>query len=315
MNREWVTQREAEHERATVEMRETIVSKIESSDLLTASDKEKMLGYLEEMEREECFINRIDLDLRLAAIRTRKDRYDDITKFRKDLDVDKYIGMIQSKGRYAGYLDSEPKEFDGDIIITDPCYVCKRRDESTRPKWGDYMKDSYGETEEDRQEAGFYDDYQKLQMAQAEWDKCNPDDWELSEYGYNMEALGVNTYMTRDTIYGDWSCTAYNTDTGDELGHFCADAGLVSVFLLEEILRYNPEFNYHKDRPWTTAWIPNFKGTVRFIVERQEGVYDEDTKWWKAGDKWEDYAVRVVGNGVNKLTGEPINFITSQTGL
>ena len=32
------------------------------------------------------------------------------------------------------------KYFKGDILITDPCYICKDRDESTRPKWDDYIK-------------------------------------------------------------------------------------------------------------------------------------------------------------------------------
>ena len=31
------------------------------------------------------------------------------------------------------------KEFKGDIIITDPCYIIKKVDESTRPKTTDYL--------------------------------------------------------------------------------------------------------------------------------------------------------------------------------
>ena len=61
--------------------------------------------------------------------------------------------------------------------------------------------------------------------------------------------------------------------------------------------------------------IHDFKGTVQFVVEREEGVYDEDTEYHKKGEKWEDYSVHVVGHGVNKRTGEPINFRSTQTGL
>jgi len=41
--------------------------------------------------------------------------------------------------------------------------------------------------------------------------------------------------MTIDTLYGDWSCTAFNTDTKEEMGCFCADAGMVTAALLEDI--------------------------------------------------------------------------------
>lgn len=315
MNKEWVAQQEAEHAKTMAKMRVAIVSKIESSDLFTPEEKEKMLRHLKEMEEEAYSINKINYDLMLASFGEGDDIFDKVMAFKKDLNVDKYHGMIQRRGGYSRYLDSEPKEFDGDIIITDPCYVRKHRDESSRPKWEGFMKSSYGKTEEERRAAGFYEDYKKLEAADAEWEERNPDDWAICECGYNMEALGINTYMTRDTIYGDWGCTTYDSDTKEELGHFCADAGLVSVFLLDEVLRYNPEFNYHEERTWTTTWIPNFKGTVQFVVVREEGFYKEDSEWWKTGDKWVEYEVRVVGHGINKVTGEPINFITSQSSL
>lgn len=115
-------------------------------------------------------------------------------------------------------------------------------------------------------------------------------------------------------MYGDWSCTTFNSDTDEKLGEFCADAGMVAVFDLAEVLAYNPEFDYHTDRSWTTTWIKDFKGTVQFMVKHIEGFYKEDTEWWMKGDKWEDYVVEVVGHGVNKVTGIPINFVGRQTG-
>ena len=77
---------------------------------------------------------------------------------------------------------SHQVEFDGDIMITDPVYVCS-----------DWMR-------------------------------------------------GVPGGIVRDTIYGDWGCTAYDmtgnrrrTPHGDEpkLGNFCADSGMVCVCPLE----------------------------------------------------------------------------------
>lgn len=297
MNKEWVAQQEAEHEEAIAEKREAIISMIESSDLFGVDEKSKMLAHLKEMEEDPYSINKIHLDLTLAAITADEDTYDKISAFKKKLDTDKYHGMLRMKGGYGRYLDSEPKEFDGDIIITDPCYICKKWDTDTMPKSDEF------------------DDRESYNAALDKWYEDNPRHWDLCECGYNMEVFGIQNYMTRDTIYGDWGCTTYNAETKEEIGRFCADAGLVSVFLLDEVLRYNPEFNYHKERTWTTTWIPNFKGAVQFVVVREEGFYEEDSDWWKAGDKWVEYAVRVVGHGINKVTGEPINFITSQSSL
>ena len=117
------------------------------------------------------------------------------------------------------------------------------------------------------------------------------------------------------TIYGDWGCTVFDSDTKKPLGRFCADAGLVSVLLLDEVLAYNPNFNYHLERPWTTTIIPDFKGAIQIEVVRETGTYEKDSEYWKAGETWEDYLVRVVGHGVNKKTGKAINFISKQTSL
>ena len=152
------------------------------------------------------------------------------------------------------YSNSEVKEFDGDIIITDPCYIINEN-------------------------------------STSDWKKCN--------YGSNMEVLGINKYLTHDTLYGDWECTTFD-EKGNILGIFCADAGLVSVFLLDEILNYNKNFVYDK---YTTTLIKDFKGTVQIVVEKNEKrKYDCD------------YSVHVIGHGINKKTGKPINFRSEQTG-
>lgn len=155
------------------------------------------------------------------------------------------------------------------------------------------------------------------------------DHWKKCEYGENMEVLGITNYISKDTIYGDWSCTTYQHDFEDgkalvehisniqtdlgrceetspthfeleeelvslskqlkPIGHFCADAGLVAVFLLDDVLKYNPDFNYHIERPWTTTLIKDFHGEVEYYV-------DDNTE------------AHIVGKG-------NINFITTQTGL
>ena len=167
------------------------------------------------------------------------------------------VQMENFSFNYQRYVDSEPMEFDGDILITDPCYITKCTEEQ--------------------------------------------DDWEACEYGENMEAIGINHSMSRDTIYGDWGCTTFNTDTKEEMGNFCADSGMVGVFLLDELLEYDSEgvTEFLKEHPGLSTVIRNFKGTVQFIIKE----FDDDFGVL--------YEVQVTGNGVNKETGEPINFYTS----
>lgn len=139
-------------------------------------------------------------------------------------------------------------EFNGDIIITDPCYVIKDEE------WGDIL-----------------------------------DELALGERGLTFEWKGMK-FLSSDTGYGDWACTTFNLRTGKAIGQFCADAGLVAVFSLEEVLKYDPTFNYHIERPWTTTWIKNFHGEASIVY-----FTDQDE-------------VRVVGNG-------NICFMTTQTGF
>lgn len=134
------------------------------------------------------------------------------------------------------------------------------------------------------------------------------EDWGKCSYGEFMENLGIKHYLCRDTIYGDWSCTTFNSDTKEKIGEFCADAGMVAVFLLDEVLAYNPDFNWYESKPWTTTLIKDFDGEIEMKVIHTEGVYDEDTEWYKKGDKWEDDSLSVVGKG-------NINFETHQTDL
>lgn len=269
MTQQWADQKNKEHAEKAEKIRAEVVTVIQSLPEANDEQKAALMAWLEEEEKHPypC--------MAIGSYRLLKysgDNWDEYLS-KKNL-FERYDAAIKYKNMYDRFVDSEPKRFDGDIVITDPCYILCHDD--------------------DRR-----------------------DDWEKCDYGNAMEELGITTYMTRDTIYGDWSCTTYNSDTKEEIGQFCADAGLVSVFLLDEIRSYNPDFEKHhlQDRDWTATLIKNFKGDVQFIVELETGVYEEDTPYYKAGDTWEDYIVRVVGHGVNKVTGESINFITSQTGL
>lgn len=242
-------------------------------------------------------------------------------------------------------------KFNGDIIITDPMYICKKLTpeelmvaRSNYPVDNDYFPygrdvSKYPDTEfhicaEDEIPSGMkeirqslsralknplspykvyrskmYDECnEKYQNALDEWEDVYGGDWERTNCGENMDVLGLHTYKCRNTLYGDWSCITYNSDTKEVIGEFCADSGNVGVFLLEEVLSYNPDFNYHIERPWTTTFIPNFNGEIDFQIVETEDVYDTDTAYHSKGGKWVDREVRVIGIG-------SINFETRQTGF
>ena len=152
-------------------------------------------------------------------------------------------------------------KFKGTIIITDPCYIMRAEHHGTTP--------------------------------------ITDDDWRACDCGQNMEVLGIKRYICESTIYGDWGCTTYKVDTDpvkiiysiaesyakedhkinfspvtSELGKFCADAGLVAVFLLDEVRKYNPDIDkWIKEHPWCVTTIPDFDGEVNYYVDKQGNAH------------------------------------------
>lgn len=161
-------------------------------------------------------------------------------------------------------------KFKGTIIITDPCYLDQGMDQNL---------------------------------------------WEASDYGEDLSVFGCSQWICRDTLYGDWSCTTYQTNPekfaeflkkandlyskldnckptdlnfetlkdyiymqvdklADQygeapvLGRFCADAGMVCVVYLDEILKVNPNFAaWAKEHPWCVTIIKDFDGEVRYEID------------------------------------------------
>lgn len=247
-----------------------MIEKIKACKLIESGGVDKLIDYINNINPTEYFETTFLRDCIYDDIVDRKKVHDrKYWNLASDLGVNKYISVLNDVNALSCYEPSETVHFDGDIIITDPCYIIRAPHNGTTP--------------------------------------ITDDDWHACSYGYDMEVLGIKNYITRDTIYGDWSCTTYNSDTKESIGSFCADAGLVSVLALDEVLKYNPYFNYHEEKNWTTTLIENFKGDVYIdVVYLGDDINNFD---------YLDLEVRVVGKGVNKITGEPINFITTQTGL
>lgn len=101
--------------------------------------------------------------------------------------------------------------FKGTIVITDPCYIIKENPIKC-PNEEDFgllasisskpFKD-YSTPEELAYKAAL-DYYFSESRKYDDWGKC--------DFGENMEVLGIHNYISESTIYGDWSCTTYQTE-------------------------------------------------------------------------------------------------------
>ena len=195
--------------------------------------------------------------------------------------------------------------FKGTIVITDPCYIIKKnpiqhpdeRDFGLPASISSKPFKDYSTPEELAYKAAL-DYYFSESRKYDDWSKC--------EYGENMEVLGIhnvdeepkefleNVLRTlnvnlEDEEYGeDESSIPYE---GEYIGEFCADAGLVGVFLLDEILAYNPNWkSWIEEHPWCATIIEDFEGEVKYYIDKV------------------DKEAHIVGTG-------NINFYTVQTGI
>lgn len=178
-------------------------------------------------------------------------------------------------------------KFKGDIIITDPCYIIKKDSE-------DWRKCDYG----DNMAALGLTNYISESTLYGDW-SCSTWSTPRKDVEAQLEELNALGRARWELMkqYGEDSVQAkiYDDKIADaslnieKIGHFCADAGMVAVFLLDEVLKYNPDFDYHINREWTTTLIKDFDGEINYYVD------DED-----------DAHIIGVGN---------VNFFTTQTGF
>lgn len=214
-------------------------------------------------------------------------------------------------------------KFTGDIIITDPCYIIKSPEDYAKelgipfpayPKYTEDIKAYDKAMSEYRSFMNKYDDWSKCYCGEAMEQLgitnyiCEPTiygDWscttwstprkdvaaqleelcELQRKQYELrKQYGEDSVQSK--IYDDKMFSA--TVDLKNIGGFCADAGMVAVFLLDEVLKYNPNFDYHINRLWTTTLIKDFDGEVEYYVAEGEA--------------------HIIGTG-------NVNFFTTQTGF
>lgn len=118
--------------------------------------------------------------------------------------------------------------------------------------------------------------------------------WDICNYGNNLDNIGFKNFISFYSIYGDLSCTVYRDDNKNKLGRFVSDSGMICVVSLSECFNYNRTFNLFEEKPWSATIIPAFSGTIRAINY--------------GGSEIKDCDIRIVGRG-------SINFTSRQTGF
>ncbi len=179
-------------------------------------------------------------------------------------------------------------KFNGTLIITDPCYIINKSNDD------DWHKCDYG------------DGMEKLGIKNYLSSGTGYGDWSCTTLKGKDTDQAVNDYLCkRLEIYNEMLNSSNQSGAYEQyekdisyldkdnivLGEFCADSGMVGVFLLDEVLKYNPKFDYHIRRLHTTTLISGFEGDV--VIEN---------------DPHGDGIVRVRGYG-------NFDFFTTQTGL
>lgn len=96
-------------------------------------------------------------------------------------------------------------------------------------------------------------------------------DWHDCEYGENLEELGICTYIT--TGHADeMGSYVISLDTMMQLGEFGSDSCMASVMLLNEVRKYNLDFDKNLGK-WCYTIIEDFDGEID-LVEMDEA--DDD---------------------------------------
>lgn len=220
--------------------------------------------------------------------------------------------------------------FKGTIIITDPCYVVKDIEEVVKekgielPKYPNISpKASFKELEEynkkvreARSYIQKYDDWRRcycgedmgiLGFTKYISESTIYGDWSCTTYKINNNNV-VKAVEELSNLNSEYYklCRAHgeNSDKAKEyleelnrkykepenIGKFCADSGMVGVFLLDEVLKYNPNFDKWIERHnWCITVIDDFEGNVNYYVDSSNQAH-----------------IIGVGN---------INFFTTQTGI
>ena len=112
--------------------------------------------------------------------------------------------------------------------------------------------------------------------------KCE-EDWHRCEYGENLEALHIHTYITSE--HGDeMGSDVVSLDTSKKLGVFCSDSCMVSVMSLNEVREYNSDFDKELEKYCYTI-IKDFQGEIELVEMEEDDGTDQRLYFVGKGNK------------------------------
>lgn len=170
------------------------------------------------------------------------------------------------------------KEFDGTIIITDPCYVSKDSD------WGESF--DYGNNIID--DSNFRDYI---------WEATGTGDgmWPVLKLNKTLGQIELENHIKKVTdLISKYQAKSTNSnfeklqkefEKETVFGDFCVDSGSFGIFYLDDVLKYNPSF-LADFGDWCYCIIPDFKG----IVEVDPAITGSEE-----GD-FRDFSIKGIGN-------------------
>lgn len=144
MDKEWVTQKRKEYKNDMKMRKRKIRDFIIQSKLIEQSDKNVFIKYLNDAKRNpwsamlEWKLKSYLLEKVVDGIKIENKDFVAFKTAVDELKLDEYYSRLRFPELYSytRYLDSELTEFDGDIIITDPCYILKEDSDWDKCSWG-----------------------------------------------------------------------------------------------------------------------------------------------------------------------------------
>ena len=168
-------------------------------------------------------------------------------------------------------------EFNGTIVITDPCYLDHGINQDLWEK-SDYGEDlSVFGCSQWISEDTLYGDWSCTVFTGQE-SECQKALDEINNLYDKLEHLQRNdpdfenkeAYLNDAIDYLDYQFQENHT----KLGRFCADTGMVCVVYLEEVLKVNPHFKEWVDsHPWCATIINDFKGDVKYVIDNLDNAH------------------------------------------
>lgn len=226
----------------------------------------------------------------------------------------------------------------GTLILTDPCYIMK--DNSFRePKEENYFKYPTKKDYPDfngKESKQYSEDNKKYREAlifyvgiKDDWNKCN--------CGSNMEELGIRNYITKSTIYGDWSASLFKVENAK--GEWLKD------IIYDKLINHNTgsvEKDFELDEEDEKKLIEEYGISLKrveysnfcadaglVIVTTLEEIdnYNPDFRKWKNEHRWcvaeyPDFEGEVIiypnrykDSVIIECKGNKVHLIAWQTGL